>query len=63
MREIHAEKIKCTSCGLCWNEHPAFFGCDRNMLVEIKQKHIPNGFKEKLLNIAGICPGEAIHFL
>jgi ferredoxin len=57
---LDAKKLSCTSCGLCWNEYPAFFGHDHNMLVTIKREYVPESFYNDLLNISLICPGESI---
>lgn len=57
---INVNKTLCTSCGLCWNEYPAFFGYDSNMIVEIKQFDLPDIFIDSIENILLICPGEAI---
>lgn len=57
---IHVEKELCTSCGTCWNEFPAFFSHDQNMLSVVIQDHAPPALGKGISNIAHICPGDCI---
>ena len=57
---LHVEKELCTSCGACWNEFPAFFSHDQNMLSVVIQADVPEALSRALVNMAHICPGDCI---
>lgn len=58
--KVVVEKELCTSCGTCWNEMPAIFSHDANMLAEVINPEVPDSLLPRVKNVAQICPGDCI---